>query len=87
MVHSKYLGNDNYGNPKSDYILKLQAMTNEELRHTCSERIWFSAYASTNPRSDCHWQCDACYDECQRRHTEYIYKEEHAKLVREAKGY
>lgn len=41
------------------------------------EMIWLSAYASNNPRSDYHWQCDACYDECKKRGKEDIYNRAH----------
>ena len=35
--------------------------------------MWLSAYAANNPRSDYHWQCDACYDEAIRRGDEGLY--------------
>jgi len=73
----RYIGNDNYGKPKISYLLKLISMTNEELRKACETDIWLSAYASNNPRSDYHWMCDACYDECQRRGKSEIYSDAH----------
>lgn len=82
----KYEGNDNYDNPKSIYLDKLGIMDDRELRDACSQMIWLSAYANNNPRSDYHWQCDACYDECERRDKGYIYEQEHTKLVAEARG-
>jgi len=57
----KFSGNDNYGKPKSKYIARLRTMTPEELRKETENKIWLSAYAGNNPRSDFHWQCDACY--------------------------
>ncbi len=87
MVYNKYKGNDNYGNPKQKFLDELRSLDDANLRKKCSEYIWLSAYASNNPRSDYHWQCDACYDECQRRDKSNIYSEEHAKLVAEARGY
>ncbi len=87
MDELKYKGKDNDGNLKSDYLAKLTAMTDDQLRHECNDKIWLSAYASNNPRSDFHWQCDACYDECKQRNRPDIYTEEHAKLTREARGY
>ena len=73
----KYDGNDNYGKPKSDYLNKLKAMTDRELKDACKEMIWLSAYANNNPRSDYHWQCDACYDESANRDKVYIYEQAH----------
>ena len=58
-----YTGNDNYGKLKSEYISKIAAMTDKQLLKETKDKIWLSAYASNNPRSDYHWQCDACYDE------------------------
>lgn len=69
-----YLGNDNYGRPKSEYLAKVSAMDDEKLLQECKDRIWLSAYANNNPRSDYHWQVDACYDECVRRNKEGIYE-------------
>jgi hypothetical protein len=63
----KYHGNSNYHKPKADYIRKIFAMTDEELENECEQYIWLSAYASNNPRSDYHWQCDACYDAAKAR--------------------
>ncbi len=87
MIEAKYQGKDNDGNPKQRFLDNLTSLDDANLRKKCNEFIWLSAYASNNPRSDYHWQCDACYDECQRRGKGNIYSEEHAKLVREARGY
>ncbi len=84
-MSEKYQGNDNYGRPKQAYLDKLAAMDDTKLREACSEMIWLSAYANNNPRSDYHWQCDACYDDCERRHKPEIYDQEHKKLVAEAR--
>ena len=80
-----YEGNDNYGKPKAEYLAKLSLMSDEQLREACNQMIWLSAYANNNPRSDYHWQCDACYDECDKRGKTNIYGEEHAKLSKEAR--
>lgn len=69
----KYEGNDNYGRPKSEYLARLAAMTDEKLEKETEEMIWLSAYAANNPRSDYHWQCAACYDECVKRDKPKIY--------------
>lgn len=67
--------NDNYGNPKSDYINKLSLMTDEQLLKECDHTIWLSAYAYNNPHSDYHWQCDACYEETKKRDRISIYEQ------------
>ena len=73
----KYTGKDNFGNPKQLYIVKLSAQNDEELFESCKQMIWLSAYSSNNPRSDYHWQCDACYDECAKRDKKDIYDRAH----------
>jgi hypothetical protein len=71
---NKYAGSDNDGNPKSDYLNKLKEMDDEHLQKECERKIWLSAYANNNPRSDYHWQVDACYDECDTRDKIGIYE-------------
>lgn len=63
----KYTGNDNYGKPKIDYLNKLKEMTIEQLKKETKDKLWLSAYAHNNPRSDYHWNVDACYDELMNR--------------------
>lgn len=63
MEYNKYSGNDNGGKPKSDYLDRLKTKTIEELEKETKDKIWLSAYAKNNPRSDYHWHVDACYDE------------------------
>ena len=70
----KYVGLDNYKRPKSEYLLKLSNMDEKELFKECKDKIWLSAYANNNPRSDYHWHCDACYDECKSRDRMDIYQ-------------
>jgi len=55
-------------------------MTNAELGEACEDKIWLSAYADNNPRSDYHWQCDACYDECVARDKVNIYELAHKRV-------
>ena len=69
----KYSGKDNYNHQKSDYIRKIFGMTDAELQKECERKIWLSAYADNNPRSDFHWQCDACYDAAKARKDTEIY--------------
>jgi len=74
---NKYKGIDNNGCLKTDFLQKLVDSTDEQLKQECEHYIWLSAYASNNPRSDYHYQCDACYDECQRRGKGEIYNKAH----------
>jgi len=76
-----YEGNDNYSKPKSEYIESLKGLNDVEFDKACEEMIWLSAYANNNPRSDYHWQCDACYDESIRRDKPDIYANAHKRLV------
>lgn len=66
-------GKDNYGLPRQRFADKLAAADEDKFLEFCGEYIWLSAYASNNPRSDYHWQCDACYDEAIRRGAAWIY--------------
>lgn len=63
----RYTGNDKYGRPKADYLLKIAAMDDAELGRECYEKIYHSARCSNNPRADWHWMVDACYDEAKTR--------------------
>ena len=58
---------DNYGRPKQEYINKLQKMEHSDLYQETKDKIWLSAYAANNARSDYHWQIDECYNEWKRR--------------------
>lgn len=71
---------DNSGKPKQEYFNKLSLMTDEQLKNECGQMIWLSAYAGNNPRSDYHWKCDACYDECKKRLKEEIYSSAHKEV-------
>lgn len=75
--YGKYDGKDNHGKPKSDFLQKLVNSTDEQLKDECERYIWLSAYASNNYRSDYHFMCDACYDECKRRNKSDIYNNAH----------
>ena len=70
----KYTGKDNYGNPKQDYVTRLSSMSDEALFEEAKDKIWLSAYANNNPRSDYHWHADACRDECKSRNKPDIYQ-------------
>lgn len=73
MSDEKYTGNDNYGKPKNDYLVRIASKSDDELLEETETKIWLSAYANNNPRSDYHWHCDACYDECMKRGKPEIY--------------
>ncbi len=62
-----YSGKDNYGKPRQNFLDALEDLSDEDLSEKTEELIWLSAFANNNPRSDYHWQADACYDEWQRR--------------------
>lgn len=74
-LNQRFPGKDNNGRPKTAYFEKLLAMKSETLFRETKEKIWLSAYASNNPRSDYHWQVDACYMVYQLRGDEHAYKQ------------
>ena len=76
---------DNYGKPRQLYLDRIAAMDEKALRAEANNKIWLSAYANNNARSDFHWQCDAVYDECKKRDRLDIYTEEHAALSEQAR--
>lgn len=73
MNIDKYKGKDNYGKSKLIYIEKLKDKSDKDLFEECKSKIWLSAFANNNPRSDYHWHVDACYDECSNRNKIEIY--------------
>jgi hypothetical protein len=77
---------DNYGMPKQEYLDRLSALSDDLLFSETKDKIWLSAYASNNPRSDFHWQCDACYNEWKKRNNLNRYDEAH-KAVMASCGY
>ena len=74
LADLKYKGVDNYGKPRSEYLTNLGSMTDAELQKECELKIWLSAYAANNRRSDYHWHVDACFDECVARVKPDIYE-------------
>ena len=66
-LHPHLVGNDNDGKPRLLYAWRLWMMTDDALLHETEQKIWLSAYAANNRRSDYHWQVDVCYDECVRK--------------------
>ena len=81
----KYIGYDNYGKPKADFLLTVAEMTATELEEKTEQAIWLSACANNNPRSDYHWQVDACHDECARRDPD-MYERAYRKAYRSTTG-
>lgn len=67
-------GLDNRGEPRQKFADTLAAMTDAEFLKATENKIWLSAYASNNHRSDYHWQADACYDEAKRRGKPELYQ-------------
>lgn len=77
---------DNAPEKQTAYKKKLEGMTEEDLFKETKNKIWFSAYASNNPRSCFHWQCDATYSEWARRGKDKEYGRAHKQVMREC-GY
>jgi len=70
-------GNDNYGAPKQHFADTLAASDEAQFLQLAEKYIWLSAYADSNPHSDYHWMCDACYDEAKRRGKPELYEQAH----------
>ncbi len=70
-----YQGLDNHGRPRKAYLEKLAGLTDQALMDEAEDKIWLSAWAANNPRSDYHWQCRACFEEAGKRGKPQIYQE------------
>lgn len=68
-------GKDNYGKPRQEFADKIAAASDTEYLKIAEDKIWLSAYANNNPRSDYHWQADACWEEAMRRGKPDLYSE------------
>lgn len=77
-------GKDNNGNPRQDYADCIAGMDDEKFFEECKLKIWLSAYAGNNPRSDYHWHADACHDEAKRRGNPMLYADAHARVSADA---
>jgi hypothetical protein len=74
-IAERFSGLDNDRKPKLEYIVKIQEMNDEKLFEEMKHKIWLSAYAGNNPRSDYHWHVDALYGEGKRRYgNDDVYK-------------
>ena len=74
---------DNYGRPKSEYILRLGEMTDPELKSECYSMIYQSARCNNNPRADWHWMVDACHAEATGRKAGHLYSEAYSECYRD----
>lgn len=70
-------GLDNYKRPRQAFADKIAALDDQAFVTEATQVIWMSAFANNNPRSDYHWQADACYDEAQRRGNPGLYSHAH----------
>ena len=66
-------GKDNYGTPRQAFADQIAALDDDAFVKEAEHRIWLSAYANNNPRSDFHWQADACADEARARGKPELY--------------
>jgi hypothetical protein len=63
----RFEGKDNHGKPRSDYLARIAEKSDTDLFEETENKIWLSAFAANNPRSDYHWHVDACYSEWVKR--------------------
>ncbi len=70
------------------YRATIAGFNDADFLKEAKDKVWLSAYASNNPRSDYHWQCDLCYDEAVRRGgvDAPLYNKAHKAVMQEA-GY
>lgn len=73
MSDPLFAGNDNYGKPRQEYVDRIAGMDDADLLHETEQKIWLSAFAANNPRSDYHWHVSACYAEWVKRGKEDQY--------------
>ena len=69
----KLSGFDNKKRPRQDFADTLALLDDEAFVKRAEMLIWLSAFANNNPRSDYHWQANACYDEAKRRGKPELY--------------
>lgn len=67
-------GNGNY-KPRQEFADKIAGLDDDAFIREAEQYIWLSCYAANNPRSDYHWQADACYHEAQRRGNPDLYNQ------------
>lgn len=81
-TNPQYTGLDNYKHPRREFLDKIEQQDDVTFQKTTEQYIWLSAFAGNNPRSDYHWQCDACYDEAQVRGKPEIYTRAYKQVAR-----
>jgi hypothetical protein len=67
-------GKDNYGKSRQGFADTLAGFDDVSFIAFAENKVWLSAYADNNRRSDYHWQADACYDEAGRRGKPELYE-------------
>ena len=67
---------------KDEYKAALAGMDDEKLTAEVDTCVWFSAFASNNPRSEYHWKVDLAYDECKARGKPWLYQRGYNKAYR-----
>jgi hypothetical protein len=75
-------GKDNRGNPRQNFANDIAELNDDEFVKKAETYIWLSAYANNNPRSDYHWQADACHDEAAARLKPELYRQAYDNAVR-----
>lgn len=75
-------GKDNYGKPRQQYADRIAAMDDMGFLREAEQKIWLSAYAANNPRSDYHWHADVCHDEATARGKPELYDLAYRQAVR-----
>lgn len=76
-----FQGNDNAGKPRLEYCRRVEEMTRKELKEEAKSKIWLSAFAANNSRSDFHWHVSAIYVACDK--FPGLYEEAYNEVVEE----
>lgn len=72
---------DNRFRPRSIFTDEIAGLSDEGFVKRAETIIWLSAFANNNPRSDYHWQADACHDEATRRGKPELYSQAQAQAA------
>lgn len=67
-------GQDNHKRPRQEFADKIASLDGPTFVREAAGVIYMSAFAANNPRSDYHWQADACYSEAARRGDPSLYE-------------
>ena len=82
MDSVKIEGKNNRGEPRQEFADKIAVMRDAAFLDRAETIIWLSAFANNNPKSDYHWQANACYAEAQRRGKPELYTQAWEKASR-----